>query len=114
MRQPRVMLFGRWPIDVGLIGTPDGDLDPRIVAFYGELRGEFPDYPPYHDAPWMEPLGTGIDHVTMQLSFGSESDRAIDRIMELAEQHDLVVFDPQDGGVHVPSVRYLPSGAGPV
>ena len=44
----------------------EGDLDPRIVAFYEQLRISFPDHPPYDDAP----------------CWSSRSDPAIDKIME--------------------------------
>src|SRR5262245_57526344 len=54
LRQQRLTPCGRWPTGAALIGHPDGDLDPRIAAFYEELRVEFPDYPPdSDDSPWM-------------------------------------------------------------
>jgi hypothetical protein len=84
---------------------PDGELDPRIVQFYEALRSQFPDSPPYsEDSPWTSmPLGTGIDHISICLSYGPRSDGVVERIVELAEEHDLVVYDPQDGSVRVPS-----------
>lgn len=91
----------------------EGELDGRIVAFYEALREEFPDFPPYSDeTPWASmPLGAGIDHISMCLRYGSRSDAVIPRILDLAELHDLVVYDPQDGSVYVPSPHYLPPDA---
>lgn len=84
----------------------DGDLDPRIVHFYSDLTAQFPDHRPYDAAasPWMTtPLSTGIDHVIMHLSYGSRSDSAIEVVCNLAEQHGLVVFDPQFNEIRAPS-----------
>jgi hypothetical protein len=75
----------------------EGKLDERIVAFYEELRAHFPDYPPYApESPWMSiPLSVGIDHVIMHLSYSERSTPALEKIMELAALHALVVYDPQ-------------------
>jgi hypothetical protein len=83
----------------------EGDLDPRIVAFYEQLRSDFPDHPPYdRDSPWMVmPLAVGIDHVIMNPSFGPRSDPAIDKIMALAAQYHLVLYDPQSDDAHLPA-----------
>ncbi|GAA5088722.1 hypothetical protein HNP84_009824 [Thermocatellispora tengchongensis] len=83
----------------------EGELDQRIVAFYEELRAHFPDDPPSDDSesPWMSmPLSVGIDHVIMHLSYSERSRPALEKIMELAALHGLVVYDPQFEEVFVP------------
>jgi hypothetical protein len=47
-------------------------------------------------------FSTGIDHVIMHLSFSERSTPAIEAIMELAETHNLVLFDPQSNDAHFP------------
>jgi hypothetical protein len=83
----------------------DGELDQRIVAFYEALRADFPDEPSSSDdSPWMVmPLDVGIDHVIMNMSLGAKSDPAINKVIELARQHDLVIYDPQSDHVHLPT-----------
>lgn len=84
---------------------PEGEPDHRIVSFYEELRSRFPDSPPFNETtPWMSmPLNTGIDHVIMHLSFSERSTPAIEAIMELANMHNLVLFDPQSDEARFPS-----------
>jgi hypothetical protein len=79
------------------LNHPEGELDERIVEFYENLRARYPDYPPYaRDSPWMDtPLDVGIDHVSVHLSFGKRSDPALHLIMELAQRHELTIYDPQ-------------------
>lgn len=88
---------------------PEGGLDTRIVAFYEALREVYPDSGPAsrrQETPWASsPLGTGIDHVTVNLRHGHTGDGAIATILELAALHDLVVFDPQDETVTRPTER---------
>jgi hypothetical protein len=85
----------------------EGDLDDGVVAFYEELRGRYPDFPPYgDDSPWMSmPLGVGIDHVAMCLAYGQRSDQAVDLIVGLAGRHSLVIYDPQGDEVIRPARR---------
>ncbi|MGQ5262848.1 hypothetical protein ACTWLT_19100 [Micromonospora sp. ZYX-F-536] len=75
----------------------DGELDQPIVAFYEELRGRFPDHPPYDsESPWMSaPLDVGIDHVSMNISYSPRGSEALDVVLDLAEQYGLVIYDPQ-------------------
>lgn len=75
----------------------DGELDQRIVSFYEELRARFPDHPPYDpESPWMSaPLGVGIDHVSMNISYSPRGNAAVDVVLDLAERHGLVIYDPQ-------------------
>ncbi|MEV4624287.1 hypothetical protein AB0J74_36955 [Asanoa sp. NPDC049573] len=76
---------------------PDGEPDPRIVAFYTDLRSTFPDRPPLDDAsPWTGvPLDAGIDHVVMCISYSPVGTRAVELVVDLAEKHGLVLWDPQ-------------------
>ena len=82
----------------------EGDLDGRVVGFYERLRASLPDNGPLApDSPWMStPLGTGIDHVFMNLSFSERSTPAIDLIEVLAREFGLVLFDLQSGDAHLP------------
>jgi hypothetical protein len=83
---------------------PEGDLDEHIVRFYESLRARYPDVPPYDDdSPWMSmPLDVGIDHVSMNMSFGARSNPAIDLILELAARYGLTIYDPQGDEVTRP------------
>jgi hypothetical protein len=75
----------------------DGELDPRVVGFYEDLRETFPDHPPYDpESPWMSaPLAVGIDHVRMNISYSPRGGKAVDAVCHLAERHRLVIYDPQ-------------------
>jgi hypothetical protein len=48
------------------------------------------------------PLDVGIDHVSMNLSFGERSAPAIESILDLAERYGLTIYDPQGGAVTRP------------
>ncbi|MFD7023431.1 hypothetical protein [Promicromonospora sukumoe] len=77
----------------------EGDLDPRIVAFYEDLRAVFPDSGPASgsdDAPWAStPIDVGIDHVLMCLRYGHVGDVVVGLVLELAALHELVIYNPQ-------------------
>lgn len=75
----------------------DGELDSRIVAFYGDVRVQFPDHPPYDsESPWMStPLAVGIDHVSMTISHTPRGSEAVHAVCHLAERNGLVIYDPQ-------------------
>jgi hypothetical protein len=83
----------------------DGELDRRIEVFYEQLRSRFPDHPPYQDrSPWAStPLATGIDHVIIYLRHGPVSEPALQTIMDLAERHSLIIYDPQSDTAHLPT-----------
>ncbi|MFG3602452.1 hypothetical protein [Micromonospora chersina] len=83
---------------------PEGELDDRIVGFYESLRARYPDFPPYRDdSPWMSmPLHVGIDHVSMNMTFGERSTPAIELILVLAERYGLTIYDPQGDEVTRP------------
>ncbi|MFI5890188.1 hypothetical protein ACIA5D_08705 [Actinoplanes sp. NPDC051513] len=84
----------------------EGELDERVVGFYEKLRARFPDHPPFgnlDESPWMStPLGVGIDHVSMCLSYSERSNPAIGLIWELATEYGLTIWDPQDETAHRP------------
>ncbi|BCJ64866.1 hypothetical protein GCM10009779_61240 [Polymorphospora rubra] len=84
---------------------PKGDPDERIVGFYEALRARYPDFPPHdRDSPWMAtPLDVGIDHVSMCLGFGERRDPALQLIDELAQRHELTIYDHQDDEVARPA-----------
>jgi hypothetical protein len=69
----------------------EGDLNPRIEAFYDDVRAVFPDSGQAShsgDTPWASvPLGLGIDHVSMCLRHGCAR-RVVDLIVKLAAVHD--------------------------
>ncbi|WP_239084112.1 hypothetical protein [Asanoa ishikariensis] len=81
------------------VGRPrvEGDPDPRIAAFYEDLRAGFSDDPAYDgDSPWVTtPLVVGVDHVAMSIVHSPVGDDAVDVVLQLAEKHGLVVYDPQ-------------------
>ncbi|MEU7799529.1 hypothetical protein AB0J14_26440 [Micromonospora arborensis] len=83
---------------------PEGDLDERIVGFYESLRARYPDFPPYpDDSPWVSmPLGVGIDHVRMCMSFGQRSAAALELVVDLAARYGLTTYDPQGDEVARP------------
>lgn len=87
--------------------APDaGPADPRAVAFHRELIARYPglsDLPddqleriPWHGDP--EIVG---EAVLMTMSW-STPDETVQFILELAERHEMVLFDPQDGTVYLP------------
>ncbi|WP_238014831.1 hypothetical protein KZZ52_34260 [Dactylosporangium sp. AC04546] len=90
---------------------PEGDMDPRIAAFYVELTQQLPDRPPYSDdAPWSSmPLTLGIDHVVMYMGTGTVSTPAIDLVRSLAQEHRLVIYDGQGDNVYLPDGSVEPS-----
>jgi hypothetical protein len=86
---------------------PEGELDDRIVAFYEELRARHPDHPPYSaESPWNDvPLGLGIDHVSMCISYGPRGNGAVELITELARRHGLIIYDPQFSEIFRPDAN---------
>ncbi len=83
---------------------PEGELDERIVDLYEDLRARYPDLPPYRDdSPWTSmPLNVGIDHVSMNMSFGQRGRPAIELILDLAARYGLAIYDPQGDEVSRP------------
>lgn len=55
-------------------------------------------------SPWTSvPLRTHIDHLIMNIGYGTRGSPAVEAVVELAERHDLVLFDPQSGDAYPPT-----------
>jgi hypothetical protein len=80
---------------------PERELDERIVAFYEELTGRYPDFPPFAPgSPWANtPLDTGVDHIWVSFGGGSQAHEAFRTVYELAVKNNLIVYDPQAADV---------------
>lgn len=80
---------------------------PRISAFHRELTTRYPDLSgvPLEElarCPWASnPIVAGSG-VLMSLSW-SCADDVVSFVQELAERHELVLYDPQDGSAYPPS-----------
>lgn len=86
---------------------PDaGPADPRAVVFHRELTAHYPslsDLPveELENSPWNgDPMVVG-EAVLMTMSW-SAADAAVLFIQELAERHEMVLFDPQGDTVYLP------------
>ncbi|MDH2424999.1 hypothetical protein [Sphaerisporangium sp. TRM90804] len=75
---------------------PEAEPAPEVSAFYDALTRAYPDLPDadYETSPWATPLTVGDDFVVMSIVFprAGEICRAV---LELAERHGFVCFDPQ-------------------
>ena len=79
--------------------------DPRLVAFYRAITASYPDRPARPDTPWeVAPLHTAADHIEMNLN-PTCPDQVLLDIERLAGEHDLMLFDAQDGSVYPPPAR---------
>ncbi|MEV6781487.1 hypothetical protein [Streptomyces sp. NPDC051098] len=78
----------------------EGEFDDRIMAFYEQLRAEYPEFLPYSEKPrppWLSaPLSVGTDHVVILMSGAMSAVPARLRVHELAEDHGLKVVDAAD------------------
>ncbi|WP_433570544.1 hypothetical protein [Streptomyces sp. CA-251247] len=78
----------------------EGEFDDRIMAFYEQLRAQYPEFLPYSDdprPPWLAaPLSVGTDHVIILMSGAMSAVPALLRIHELAQDHGLNVVDAAD------------------
>jgi len=84
----------------------DGDIDVRIARFHESLASVFPDHAPAPDSPWaVTPLSLGADHVLMRLRIGPAGEQAIEKIIALADHHDLALYDPQSDETYLPRRR---------
>ncbi|MDG4824571.1 hypothetical protein O7635_22205 [Asanoa sp. WMMD1127] len=80
------------------VGRPrvEGEPDPRIAAFYADLRaGAADDLTDDGESPWVTPVVVGVDHVALSIAHSPVGDDAVDLVLRLAEKHGLVVYDPQ-------------------
>lgn len=88
-------------------GTPAfPEFDPRVYAFYIRVTGLYPeiDMVPESDldtCPWACAIDMSGGHVIMAIE-PEKSERLVPVLLALAEQHDLVCFDPQNHIVHLP------------
>lgn len=79
--------------------------DPRVVAFYRAITATYPDRPAGPGTPWeVTPLHAAGDHVELNL-FPTCADQVLLDIERLAGEHDLMLFDAQDGSVYPPPAR---------
>ncbi|SCL46275.1 hypothetical protein GA0070604_1231 [Micromonospora eburnea] len=82
--------------------------DPRLVGFYRAITAAYPDRPAGPGTPWeVAPLHTACDHIEMNLVPTCEDQVLLD-IERLAAEHDLMLFDAQDGTVYPPPTRVTP------
>lgn len=80
--------------------------DPRAAAFLYELTARYPnlsDLPveELEDSPWSTDPAVSGEAVVMTMSW-STADAAVLHVRELAERHELVLYDPQRRAVHSP------------
>ncbi|WP_431936619.1 hypothetical protein [Micromonospora sp. RP3T] len=79
--------------------------DPRVVGFYRAITASYPDRPARPGTPWeVAPLHAAADHVEMNLHPACPDQVLLD-IERLAGEHDLMLFDAQDGSVYPPPAR---------
>ncbi|WP_319462154.1 hypothetical protein [Micromonospora sp. RTP1Z1] len=82
--------------------------DPRVVRFYRGITAAYPDRPAGPGSPWeVSPLHAAADHVELNLVPTCEDQVLLD-IERLAGEHDLMLFDAQDGSVYPPPARVAP------
>jgi hypothetical protein len=90
---------------------PSGRFDERVYRFYSELTRRYPEIEMTTDekmesSPWACGLELADDHVIMALLEGWCA-AAFPVILNLAESHGLVCYDPQTAKVYVPAPRCL-------
>lgn len=82
------------------------EFDPQVYAFYTHLTGLYPeiDMVPESESdtcPWACSIDMSGGHVIMAIE-PEKSERLVPVLLQLAERHDLVCFDPQNHKVHLP------------
>lgn len=88
--------------------------DTRVLAFHQELTDQFPDLESLSDeelesSPWnMNPDATS-SRVILCMGWSS-ADEVSQLILELADRHGLVCFDPQGGQIHNPTQALTAGG----
>lgn len=86
--------------------------DPRLLEFASELTARYPrleDPTSPDDSPWNMSPDVTPERVILCMSF-SQSPQISPSILELADRHGLVCYDPQVGHVHHPA-QPTPAGA---
>jgi hypothetical protein len=86
----------------------------QVYAFYSQLILCYPeiDLVPENEleaCPWASAIDMSGTHVIMAIR-SHKSAQVVPVVMALAEQHDLICFDPQAGKVYLPS-RFGSAGA---
>ena len=81
----------------------DGPVAPGIEEFYEELIRRYPEIDgvpeeEVDNCPWSVQLNRSGHHVIMSIVW-SRADEIRSVVVELAEKHGLIVFDPQEGKV---------------
>jgi len=92
---------------------------PKVAAFLKDLTAQYPDIDDVpaqnvDDCPWAAGLDLSEGHVVMPMVF-SWAERMYPVVLDLAEKHSLVCFDPQQGkivaappGIHVEKTKEPP------
>jgi hypothetical protein len=95
---------------------PPRAADPRVIAFYDALTGDYPDRGPRYAAavsPWASaPLHAAADHIQMRLQENCP-DAVLETIERLAGELKLDLLDLQDGTVYPPPARTPPARTPP-
>ena len=78
---------------------------PDLAAFASELRARYPE----PGGPWADGLNESDRILMLSIRWGAENS-FIDAIVELAEKHELVLYDPQGGpDITLPGVEDTPA-----
>ncbi len=80
--------------------------DSQVYAFYYRLVELYPDIDMVAEddldgSPWASSIELSDGHVILSIRT-ERAAQVVPRLLALAEQHDLLCFDPQSGKVHLP------------
>jgi hypothetical protein len=80
---------------------------PAVEAFYRELCGTYPEIDTLpddqvHDCPWSCAHDRSGLHVIIAMSWGERTSPVVRFVVDLAERHDLICYDPQGPKVYLP------------
>ena len=123
--------LGVWHSDLPLDDEQAGDLYVKLceerwapteenaatLAFYNELSTRYPEIDDVSgkdldDCPWSCPHDRSGLHVLMTIRW-SKYGEVTPVVYELAERHDLVCYNPQEGKVRLPNRLKLTADQGP-
>ena len=84
----------------------ESEFDERVYTFYCRLTGLYPEVEMVPEdeldaCPWASGLDVSGDHVIMAIQ-PEKSEKVIPQVLALAEQLELVCFDPQASKVYLP------------